>query len=320
MLKVTGLSCSMAEQIEFHMNAGDFYVLFGPDDSGKTEIINAIMGVSKRYAGSVLYEGKEIKKLSMKERKTIRYVPDEILMLYGVKVKKYLKTMAKTYGVKDKEFITWLVDYFEIDTKEYLTEMTYEGNKLVSIIGALLTSPKLLILDEPFNFLTEEMSEKLLSYLKKKNEEGMSILLLSEHFEDADENANAYVYIKEGELIKEDCVPNGWIPPKKIEFRKVDVDKMKGLFGEPDSVHREEYTYLSELSWEEIGEKVTACGMEKHVVVQSARMGEILDIRCKKEEKQEQENEIEEVITEQQVASTIEEDMTTKEEGKEKEE
>ena len=308
MLKVTGLSCSMAEQIEFHMDTGDFYVLFGPDDSGKTEIINAIMGITKRYAGSVLYEGKEIKKLSMKERKTIRYVPDEILMLYGVRVKKYLKNMARTYQVKDKELVAQLVEYFEIDTKEYLTEMTYEGNKLVSIIGALLTSPKLLILDEPFNFLTEEMSEKLLSYLKKKNEEGMSILLLLEHFEDADENANSYVYIKEGELIHEDRVPNDWIPPKKIVFRKVDVDKMKKLFGEPDSIHREEYTYLSEFSWEEIGEKVTACGMEKNVVVQSARMDEILDIRCKKEETQE-------VVTEQQVASTIEEDMITKEEG-----
>lgn len=317
MLRVTGLSCDMAENIEFHIDAGDFYVLFGPDDSGKTEIINAIMGVSRRYGGSVLYEGKEIKKLSRKERKTIRYVPDEILMLYGMKVKKYLRKMAKTYQVKDKELVASLVDYFQIDTKEYLTEMTYEGNKLVSIIGALLTSPKLLILDEPFNFLTEEMSEKLLSYLKKKNEEGMTILLVSEHYEDADENANSYVYIKEGELIQEDRVVKDWIPPKKVVFRKVDVDKMKELFGEPDSVDREEYTYLSELSWEEIGEKVTACGMEKNVVVKSARMGEILDIHCKKEEKQE--NEIEEVVIQQQVASTIEEDMVTQE-GKENEE
>lgn len=305
MLKVTGLSCNMAEQIEFHIDAGDFYVLFGPDDSGKTEIINAIMGVSKRFAGSVLYEDKEMKKLSMKERKEIRYVPDEILMLYGVRVKKYLNSIAKTYQIKDKEQINQLIDYFEIDVKEYLTEMTYEGNKLVSIIGALLTSPKLLILDEPFNFLTDAMSERLLAYLKQKNEEGMTILLVSEHFEDVDENANSYVYIKEGAFINEDRVAKDWIPPKKVVFRKVNVEKMKGLFGVPDSVYREEYTYLSELSWEEIGQKVTACGMEKNVVVQSARMEEILDIRCEKEELKEKE---EEVVIETQVATTIEEE------------
>ena len=287
MLEVVGLSCpspdGFIENVNFHIAKGDFFVLFGPDNSGKTELINTILGISKQYAGTVTYQERNRKKLSIKERKQIRYVPDEILMLYGVKAKKYLSKIAKQYHMKDKEKIKSLIEYFDIDVNEYLTEMTYEGNKLVSIIAALLTSPELLILDEPFNFLLDESSDKLLAYLKEKNNEGMTILLVAEHFEDAKEYANSYFYINEGEPIEEGRIAPDWIPPKKIVFHNPNYEKMEQLFGPPDETYRTDYTYICDLPWEEIGKRITECGMEKRVTVKQARMDEILDVKYKKQ-------------------------------------
>lgn len=289
MLEVAGLSCpfpdGFIENVNFHIDKGDFFILFGPDNSGKTELINTILGISKRYAGTVTYQGCHTKKLSFRQRKEIRYVPDEILMLHGVKVKTYLSGIARQYHIGDKEKIKNLLEYFDIDANEYLTEMTYEGNKLVSIISALITSPELLILDEPFNFLLEEASEKLLTYLKEKNNEGMTILLIAEHFEDAEENANRYFYIKEGTPIEEGNIAPDWMPPKKIVLHNPDYEKMEKVFGTPADTYRTEYTYISDLSWENIGQKITECGMEKHVTVTQARMEEILDIKYKEQPK-----------------------------------
>lgn len=279
MLKVTNLSAPMVDgMVEFHLEQGDFFVLFGPDDSGKTELLQAMLGLTKPYAGMAEFAGKDIRRLSMAERKKIRFVPDEILMLYGVKVKKYLNSLAKTYKVADKGLINELVEYFEIDETEYLTEMTYEGNKLVSIIGALLTMPELLILDEPFNFLSAEMSARLLKYLRKRCDEGMTLLLASEHFEDADELANSYFYLRDGEPVKEGRIPADWIPPKKLVIRKAEPERIKAAFGEPEEIDRDAFIYIRELSWEEIGKRISACGIEKNVTVKTARLEEILDV------------------------------------------
>lgn len=319
MLEVVGLSCPVPdgfiENVNFHIDKGDFFVLFGPDNSGKTELIHTILGISKQYAGTVTYQGCNRKKLSLKDRKQIRYVPDEILMLYGVKVKKYLSKIAKQYHIKDKEKINALIEYFDIDVNEYLTEMTYEGNKLVSIIAALLTSPELLILDEPFNFLLEEASEKLLTYLKEKNNEGMTILLVAEHFEDAEEYANSYFYIKEGEPIEEGRVAPNWIPPKKLVFHNPNYEKMEQLFGTPDETYRTDYTYISDLSWEEIGKRITECGMEKRVTVKQARMEEILDVKYK-EQSETTEESMEDVETVMELVSATSEDKTIEVEEK----
>ena len=68
------------------------------------------------------------------------------------------------------------------------------------------------------------------------------------------------------------------------ECRK-EHEKMEKVFGTPADTYRTEYTYISDLSWENIGQKITECGMEKHVTVTQARMEEILDIKYKEQPK-----------------------------------
>ena len=132
--------------------------------------------------------------------------------------------------------------------------------------------------NEPFNFLSEEMSERLLSYLRKRCDEGMTLLLASEHFEDANELANSYFYLRDGEPVKEDRIPEGWIPPKKLVIKNTDMERVRAAFGEPDDTDRDAYIYIKNLSWEEIGKRITDCGIEKNVTVKTARMEEILDV------------------------------------------
>lgn len=293
MLKVTGLSVpvagTMSGQVEFHLEQGDFFVLFGSEKSGKTEVLNAVMGLAKSCGGTVEFAGKNIAALSIDERKKIRFVPEKSLMLQGVKLKNYLNSLAMIYKLADKALINELVEYFELDEKEYLTKMTPERNKLASIIGALITSPELLILDEPFRSLSEEMSERLLNCLRKRCDEGMTLLVATEHFEDADERANSYLYLRKGEPVKEGRIPADWIPQKKLVIRKADPERIKEAFGEPEATCRDALIYIRDISWEEIGKCVSACGIEKNTVVRTARLGEILDVEYQPKEEAEPE-------------------------------
>lgn len=282
MLKVTGLTVpmgnAMTEQVGFHLEQGDFFVLFGSGNSGKTEVLNAVLGLEKSYGGTVEFAGKDIHRLSMEERKKIRFVPEKPLVLHGVRAKGYFDSLARNYKVADKGLLNELVEYFGIDEKEYLTKMSFERNKLTCIIGALLTSPQLLILDEPFRFLSEEMSERLLNYLRKQCDEGMTLLLATEHFEDADERANSYLYLRRGKPEKEGRIPADWVPPKKLVIRKADPDRVREVFGEPEGTYRDALVYIRDISWEELGKRISACGIEKNVIVNTARLEEILDV------------------------------------------
>ena len=202
---MTGLSYAQGDiqlnNINLEVTSGDFYIICGPDDAGKTEILNAIMGINIPATGQITYKEDNVKRLSLAKRRTIRFVPDEILMEKNVTGAKYLGDILKRYGAKDDIGVEQLLQYFGVNADELLMEMTFEDNKMVYILGALMTAPELLILDEPSNFLTEVTMSKLLKLLQKLNACGMTILMATESYEQAEEYCSKYMYLKDGEVV-----------------------------------------------------------------------------------------------------------------------
>lgn len=183
--------------IFFSIDEGNILLLFGADDAGKTNWLYQILGHRHFRNRDILFEGKSVRKLDRKSKKKIRFVPDNVCM-ENITARDYFFMLAKRYPEYSGEDVQELCEYFDVDINCRLTDMTYNENKLAMIIGAIATSPKLLILDEPLNFMTEVSGRKLLEYLNRLSKKGMAILITSDTSLQISAYCSHYIYLKEG--------------------------------------------------------------------------------------------------------------------------
>lgn len=194
-------------KVSLEIEEGDFWVIFGEDDAGKTTLLRLMLGLDAQYQGSVETLGKPFEKWHGKERSQVRFVPDDIIWETGMSAKQYFSWAASVTKDYNGALQAELCEEFEVPVENDLSDMTYQENKLVQIIAAVCAAPRLLILDEPLNFLEKKTYNKLLEYLLSWNQSGMTIILAMEHYADARWYAKKYAYLREGELLACGNVP-----------------------------------------------------------------------------------------------------------------
>ncbi len=267
------------KDISFHIQEGDFFVIFGPDDSGKTELMEMLIGIRKPANGKILYKEQELLRIPSKERQNIRFVPDDII-LRGNKTtaQQYFEQIMKAYKITDNDKIKDYAEFFGIDLTEKLNYMTYECNKFTAIIGAVLTNPNLLILDEPSNFLTKQGIKKLYAFLKDIQKSGVTIVILAEHFEEAAQHCNSYVYLKEGHIEAANRTDERFELHKAVNVFNANHEKLQEILGEPVAVSDRGKTYLYCESMGNLLEILSKCDAEyKELLIERMSMEEFWD-------------------------------------------
>ncbi|MGI6122829.1 MAG: ABC transporter ATP-binding protein [Acetivibrionales bacterium] len=142
------------EDVSFTLNDGEFLVILGPGRSGKTVLLNMIVGIEEKTGGRILYNGKEktgihpdfgmvFQSLSLMPFKTVMENVELPLKLRGVSKKERRKT-AQHYI----ELVG--LNGFE---KSYPHELSGGMKQRVGIARAYTANPKVLIMDEPFGQL-----------------------------------------------------------------------------------------------------------------------------------------------------------------------
>ena len=232
---------TILRDVSFDIDKGCFLGVFGADDSGKSSLLNIIMGFvsGNDFSGEISRFGKDIRRGFGQKNNRIRFAPDDILW-ENIKGEEYLQfckeTVVQYNGSLEKE----LVELFQLPVQSVLTEMTYNENKLCQIVGLICSNPKLLILDEPCNFINKEHWSKLLQVLYKLNQEGMTIVLAVEKHEMLEGHCDTLLYLKDGEVAQH-------ITFNKEETRCDYRQKMVGVVGGNKEVLRQ---YLGESLFE----------------------------------------------------------------------
>lgn len=219
--------------ISFRVEKGDFLLLFGEDNAGKTALLYQILGLHHFRDGEILFD----------EQKNIRFVPDSICM-ESVTAREYFATLSKLYPEYQEEDVVDMCEYFGIDSDMMLTDMTYNENKLVMIIGAMVTMPKLLILDEPLNFLTAESGKKLLGFLKFLSSRGVAILLTSEESKEIWGYCNRYIRIQEGTIVSQGNIADYLGVQKAVMINVAEASRAQSLLGNPVAKTNQNVTFL----------------------------------------------------------------------------
>lgn len=205
--------------ISFSIDEGDFLLVFGPDDAGKTNLLYQIMGLRHFRDGEILFEGKSVRTLNREDLKKIRFVPDNVCM-ENITAREYFSMLAKGYLEYSEEDVQDLCEYFGVDLDCCLTDMTYNENKLTMIIGAMVTMPRLLILDEPLNFMTEASGKKLLEFLKYLSGKGIAVLVTSDISAPVSAYCSHYIYFRESAVAHSGLVRDIYGSKKAVTITK----------------------------------------------------------------------------------------------------
>lgn len=198
---------TILKSVNLNMDKGDFFALFGEDDSGKTSLLHIFMGYHLKYSGKAELFGMNANTFDKHLRQQVRFVPDDILWEKGITAEDYFKFVSLGNTEYKQEFQVELCEKYEISIKESLLSMTYRDNKLVQIIAAVSAAPQLLILDEPVNFLDITTYRRVLEDLCRLQTIGTSILIAAEKYADVGGYCNSYAYMKEGNILKQGRVP-----------------------------------------------------------------------------------------------------------------
>jgi ABC-2 type transport system ATP-binding protein len=211
MKKLTGgysLRRPVLHEVSITVNPGEMVGLIGLNGAGKSTAIKHILGLMVPQSGEVKVAGVTLEENRDLYRSSTAYVPEQPSLLSNLTVKEHLQWTAMAYDLeKDKAIVRMdeLAKTFRMtEALNALPDTLSKGMKQkVMLMNALLVSPPLLIIDEPFLGLDPLATRGLLAALEEVRANGSAILLSSHILPALERRANRLVVLHRGQIISE---------------------------------------------------------------------------------------------------------------------
>ena len=196
--------------VNLWIRENSFVGLLGANGAGKSTLARTIVGLLPAVSGEILFEGENILGLSTTElvKRGIVLTPDERNVFPSMTVRENL--MLGGYTVKDKKLRMDMLDYvmelYPILKKRLAqTAGSLSGGEqqMLAIGKALISKPKLLILDEPSSGLAPVIIDKMFSALRLIADNGITVLLIEQNVMRTLEIGDYAFFIENGRMVKE---------------------------------------------------------------------------------------------------------------------
>jgi branched-chain amino acid transport system ATP-binding protein len=193
--------------ITFHINPGEMVALIGANGAGKTSTLKALARMLDTAGGSIRYEGKEINKLPPHRlvSEGIALVPEGRGVFARLTIAENLAMGAFTRDDKDViaadlEHVYGLFPRLKEREKQLAGTLSGGEQQMLAIGRALMSRPKLLLLDEPSMGLAPIMVQKIFEVIRTVAAEGMTILLIEQNAKLALETSQRGYVMESGEI------------------------------------------------------------------------------------------------------------------------
>jgi ABC-2 type transport system ATP-binding protein len=195
-----------AKNINLHIEKGDIFAFIGHNGAGKTTTIKSIVGVLGITEGDIFIDGISIKNQPLEAKKRIAYIPDNPDLYESLTGVQYVNFISDVFGVNEKTRQHLCEKYAkELEIYDVLNNpiSTYSHGmrQKLALISALVHSPKLMILDEPFVGLDPKATFTLKKIMKDFVASGGAIFFSTHVLEVAEKLCNKVAIIKNGEIM-----------------------------------------------------------------------------------------------------------------------
>lgn len=193
----------LLKDVNLEIKSGEFVVLLGPNGAGKSTLIKCLTGLYKIDEGKITVGGLEWnRKNDQKIKSMISYIPDKANFDYNLTIEQNLVHHAAFYGISASEArkkSDELLEFFNILERkdDYINKLSYGMQKKALIIRGLLSSPNILIFDEPTLGLDPKAKQDLMLEIQKLNSTGITVLLSTQSLQVANQS-DRVVFIEEG--------------------------------------------------------------------------------------------------------------------------
>jgi len=204
------------KNLSLTVQKGEIVTLLGANGAGKTTLLKTISGPLKPYAGSLMFEGRRIDSLPPNEivRLGIAHCPEGRKLFPDMTVRKNLQLGAFT-RLKDKKGVDRsLEEVFELfpilreRSRQAAGTLSGGEQQMLSMGRALMTNPKLFLLDEPSLGLAPLVVRALFQTIRDINEKGMTIFLVEQNASLALQVAHQGYVIENGRIVLADSSLN----------------------------------------------------------------------------------------------------------------
>ncbi len=195
-----------AKDINLEIKAGDIFAFIGFNGAGKTTTIKSIVGVLEMTSGDILIDGISIKENPIECKKRLAYIPDNpdiYTTLTGIQFINFIADVFKVSKDERRQKIEKYSEIFELknDLNSLISTYSHGMRQKLVLISALVHSPKLLVLDEPFVGLDPKASYALKNIMKEFVSNGGAIFFSTHILEVAEKLCNKVAIIKNGKII-----------------------------------------------------------------------------------------------------------------------
>ncbi len=198
------------KNVSFHVNKGEIVSLIGANGAGKTTILNTISALKDQTNGTIMYLGEPIQQTNTRNivAKGISQVPEGRHVFSGMTVMENLEMGA--FLRKDREMIKEDIErVFEsfpiLKERKNQDASTLSGGEqqMLAMGRALLSSPDLLLLDEPSMGLAPLFIKEIFRIIEEINERGTTVLLVEQNANIALEISDRGYVIETGKVVAE---------------------------------------------------------------------------------------------------------------------
>jgi ABC-2 type transport system ATP-binding protein len=199
-------SKTAVSHLDLDVESGDIYGFIGHNGAGKTTTIKCIAGIIDFEEGEIKIDSIPVKDDPIKCKSMIAYIPDNPDLYEYLTGIQYLNFMADVFGVSKIErenLIGKYADGFDMmrSLGDLVSSYSHGMKQKLAIIGALVHSPRLIIMDEPFVGLDPKAVVFLKDVMHQLCREGTAIFFSTHVLDVAEKLCNKVAIIKEGQLI-----------------------------------------------------------------------------------------------------------------------
>ncbi|MDC3080523.1 ABC transporter ATP-binding protein [Rhodospirillaceae bacterium] len=194
--------------ISLTVNAGEAVSVIGPNGAGKTTLMRVISGMTAPFSGEMEMEGKSLSSFPPHQivELGIAHVPENRRLFPGMTVEDNLKlgAFAKTArgeSSKNLEFVYELFPRMKERRSQLAGTMSGGEQQMCAIGRAIMSGPKLLLMDEPSAGLAPVVVQQVFSLVRRIREEGYTVLIVEQNVQQVLQVVDRAYLLEAGQLI-----------------------------------------------------------------------------------------------------------------------
>ena len=180
---------------------GSVFGLLGPNGAGKSTLIRLLMGFMTPSEGHAQISGLDCHRQSLQVRQLTSYLPGDARLDRQYRGKQVLKLFTGLRSDGSLQQALEMADYLELDLRRKVGSMSTGMRQKLAVTIALANQAPLIILDEPTANLDPTVRQQILGLLRRKRDEGKTILFSSHILEEVESISDTVAFLKHGEMI-----------------------------------------------------------------------------------------------------------------------